>query len=501
MSGGQNRAISRRTAVRALGMTAAAGVLAGSGMLTGAGALAKSTSPARRTLTVDSWVAVRGNQYYIAHRGSGDVLPEHSMPAYQAAVDWGAQCLEISVGITSDGVLICMHDATYDRTTTGKGGLIDQPSSVLETIRIWQPRLGEAWTRQPPRVPLFEDVLRTFGGTVVLAVEAKVPEAYEPMMAMVQRRGLEDSVIVKAHHANTQVAQAKSAGYPVFSYFGSAEEATVEAITASAAVLDPRRDHLVIPGYRSRGAYLPDDIVATAVGTGVPVWVHPLHRRVDVRHFFDRGVAGAICSSYGHLSGAVQPVTADSWAGQAISSGEMTKNPASDTFAPHFTADGDLVLGAQGTQHFLAMGQCGAIPTSSPTTIELDLSWTTLPADSSDNLTVAFGRVDDSYYEHRQGKGDGYHAVLHADGSLGLYRHRDGQQDGEPLCAAVATPALRAGQWAHLRITITASGIELSRTDVGATLTVASAAVNDGYLHVGRSSPDGAGAFRALRIS
>jgi len=148
-------------------------VLAGSGLLTGAGALARSTYSAPRTLTVSDWVAGRGAQYYVAHRGSGDVLPEHSMPAYQAAVDWGAACLEISVGITSDGVLICMHDPTYDRTTTGTGKIIDQPSSVLDSIRIWQPRLGQAWIDNPPWVPWFEDVLKSFGGAVVLAVEAK----------------------------------------------------------------------------------------------------------------------------------------------------------------------------------------------------------------------------------------------------------------------------------------------------------------------------------------
>ena len=38
--------------------------------------------------------------------------------SYQAAVDRGAQALEISVGITSDNVLVCLHDLTLDRTTT-----------------------------------------------------------------------------------------------------------------------------------------------------------------------------------------------------------------------------------------------------------------------------------------------------------------------------------------------------------------------------------------------
>src|SRR5664279_4497136 len=107
---------------------AATGALAVSGLLSGGAASGGAASGDRpvtvRRVTAQEWAAGRGPRYHVAHRGSGDVLPEHSMPAYQAAVDWGAACLEISVGITSDGVLICMHDPTYDRTTTGTGTII-----------------------------------------------------------------------------------------------------------------------------------------------------------------------------------------------------------------------------------------------------------------------------------------------------------------------------------------------------------------------------------------
>ena len=494
---GEERAVSRRTLLRAFGLTAATGALAASGALPGGAASAV------RPVTVQQWAAVRGDRYHIAHRGSGDVLPEHSMPAYQAAVDWGASCLEISVGITSDGVLVCMHDATYERTTTGTGRLLDQPSSVLETIRIRQPQLGQAWIDHPPRVPLFEDVLRAFGGVVVLAVEAKVPEAYDPMMAAVQRHGLKESVIAKIHFTNTNaLSRAKAAGYPVFCYFGAANETTADAIAATARSLNPATDYLVIPGYSyGGGPYLSDDIVAGAVGTGIPVWVHPLHRRIDAQHFFDKGTAGAICSSYGYLARACAPVSTDSWAGQAISSGEMSRDPSSDTYAPTLTRDGTIVLGVQAKQHFITLGQCGSIATSSPTAIDLDVSWATLPADDSDCLEVAFGRVDDSYYEHRQGNGDGYHAILRRNGSLGVYRHRDGQKDGEALTAESSTPALRPGQWAHLRIETSNNGLRVSRTDSGTTVTASSVAVDDGYLHIGRASLDGVAAFRALRVS
>ena len=183
--------ISRRTALRALGFGSASIAAVGAGLLNSGAAwgLPSATRAAVAGVTVDQWMATRGPTYYIAHRGSGDVYPEHSMEAYQAAVDWGAGCMEISVQMTSDGVLICMHDAAYDRTTTATGLVSAQPATVLNTARISLPRLGAAWAAAPPRIPLFEDVLRAFGGRVVLAVEAKADAAYVPMMAMVERAG------------------------------------------------------------------------------------------------------------------------------------------------------------------------------------------------------------------------------------------------------------------------------------------------------------------------
>ncbi|GGL94252.1 glycerophosphodiester phosphodiesterase [Nakamurella endophytica] len=496
---GRRRGVTRRALLVGGGVAAAA---AGAGGLTAWAVSDAGTRATPAPADVREWVRRRGSRYVVAHRGSGDVLPEHSMEAYRAAVDWGAPCLEISVGITSDGVLICMHDQTYDRTTTATGRLVDQPSRVLATARIWQPQLGDYWLRNAPRIPRFEEVLQAFGGRAVLAVEAKVDRAYEPMMAMVQRYGLQHSVLVKSHVASRRWGQAQRAGYPVFCYFGTASETTVEAVQRVAAALRPAQDCLVLPADGPAGArYLPDELVAAAVGSGVPVWVFPVHRRSDADHYARSGVQGLIASSYGYVAGATRPVTADAWRSQAVAPGEMSRSPASLSWAPTFTADGELVLALQGRQHFLTLGQCCPTTAAGPScTVEVDASWRVLPHSGADNLTVAFGCVDDSYYEHRQGVGDGYHAILRADGELGLYRHVDGQAAGRPLAPAVATPPLVPGGWVQLRIEVTADGVRVSRTDADASVSAPDTSVRGGYLHVGRSSTDGVAAFRNLRI-
>ena len=493
--------VSRRTALRVLGLGAAAGVVAISGLLPGSGARSERLGQPG-AVTVSGWAAQRGERYFIAHRGAGDVYPEHSKEAYQAAFAWGAPCLEISVGMTSDGVLICMHDATYDRTTNLTGRLIDQPSSVLTDGRIVVPRLGDYWVRNAPPIPLFEDVIREFGARVVLAIEAKADRAYEPMMRMVERYGLNESVIVKSHFTSKRWVSAQLSGFPVFCYFGTAFETTASGVVAIAARLDPGRDCLVIPGFRQDGTFLDNELVEAAVATGVPVWVYPLHRRSDAAHFFEQGAEGAVCSSYGYIAGAVSAVGSDNWAAQAVAPGDMSKDPASSSYAPKFSTDGELILDAKGTQHFVTLGQMAPLVTGVDNyTIDVDALWRVLPESLSDNLTIAFACRDDSYYQHGGGNGDGYHVTLCADGELGLYRHRSGEPVGQQLTPPVSTPALKIDQAAHLRITVTGSRIVVARTDSGDELSTSDSTVRGDYIHVGRSSLNAVATFRGMSIS
>jgi glycerophosphoryl diester phosphodiesterase len=180
----------------------------------------------------------------------------------------------------------------------------------------------------------------------------------------------------------------------------------------------------------------------------------------------------------------------------------MSRNPATVTYAPTFTPAGEMVLAAKGNQHFITVGQLGSLPGAAASySINVDVSWPTLPVSTWDNITVAFGRLDDSYYQHRQGQGDGFHAILRANGSLGLYRHRNGQVAGVLQAPEVATPAPRPGQWASLQVDVSPSAVRLTRTDTSAAVTATGVTAGGGYVHLGRSSTSGVAAFRALRTA
>ncbi|MCW2523595.1 MAG: hypothetical protein JWO63_1930, partial [Frankiales bacterium] len=349
-----------------------------------------------RPITVASWRASRGERYLVAHRGAGDVKPEHTLQAYRAARSWGAQAMEISASSTSDGVLICMHDLTYDRTTNFTGVIHDQPSSVLSHVRVLQPQLGPAWTRAPlPQVPLLDEALSELGGHAVLCLEPKRDEDYDAVIAMIDKHKLHDSVVIKLFHTSSKLAVASAAGYPVFAYLAQSD-VSLDTIDQLAARLDADRDYLVIPSASNdTEEYLPDNLVAAAVATGVPVWVYPIHRRSEAEHYFNLGVAGVISASIGYSRSVIGPKRAEEWSSGAISPGEITREPATTAYAPRWGSDGTLALAAQGEQHFLTLGQLSPLKDARRSyRIDFEARWDTLPLDTGACLSIAFGHAD-----------------------------------------------------------------------------------------------------------
>ena len=53
----------------------------------------------------------------VAHRGASAYAPEHTLAAYRLAIEQGADFVEQDLAVTKDGVLICLHDPSLDRTT------------------------------------------------------------------------------------------------------------------------------------------------------------------------------------------------------------------------------------------------------------------------------------------------------------------------------------------------------------------------------------------------
>ncbi|MFF4650346.1 glycerophosphodiester phosphodiesterase [Streptomyces sp. NPDC001380] len=84
----------------------------------------------------------------VAHRGSSDAVPEHTLAAYRLAIEEGADALECDVRLTADGHLVCVHDRRVDRTSDGRGVV-----STLELAQLAELDFGSWKDGGPPGEP------------------------------------------------------------------------------------------------------------------------------------------------------------------------------------------------------------------------------------------------------------------------------------------------------------------------------------------------------------
>ncbi len=69
----------------------------------------------------------------IAHRGASGYAPEHTLAAYRLAMDQGADFVEQDLAVTKDGVLVCLHDDTLERTSNIEDVFPARPSAGVQS--------------------------------------------------------------------------------------------------------------------------------------------------------------------------------------------------------------------------------------------------------------------------------------------------------------------------------------------------------------------------------
>lgn len=72
--------------------------------------------------------------FVVAHRGASAARPEHTLAAYELALEEGADGVECDVRLTRDGYLVCVHDRTVDRTSTGTGSVSELTLAELKEL-------------------------------------------------------------------------------------------------------------------------------------------------------------------------------------------------------------------------------------------------------------------------------------------------------------------------------------------------------------------------------
>lgn len=75
----------------------------------------------------------------VAHRGLSSRFPENSRSAVAAALDSGADGVEVDIRLSADEVPVCWHDATLERVSDGTGRLEGSSAFELRSLRLTPP--------------------------------------------------------------------------------------------------------------------------------------------------------------------------------------------------------------------------------------------------------------------------------------------------------------------------------------------------------------------------
>ncbi|GIO26385.1 glycerophosphodiester phosphodiesterase family protein [Ornithinibacillus bavariensis] len=151
----------------------------------------------------------------IAHRGAKNLAPEHTLTAYNKAVELGTDFIEIDLRMTKDGQLISIHDETVDRTTNGEGEVSQFTLAELEQLDAGSWFSNEY---QGEKIPTLEEIFDTFGKNTNYFIETRPMNGElvmeDELLRLIEEKGLKDYVIIqsfsrdslkKIHQQNSEI--------------------------------------------------------------------------------------------------------------------------------------------------------------------------------------------------------------------------------------------------------------------------------------------------------
>jgi glycerophosphoryl diester phosphodiesterase len=214
----------------------------------------------------------------IAHRGASGHRPENTLPAYELAVEQGADMIEIDLHRTRDGAIVVAHDEEL----AGIGGQGEIAQATLAEVRALDAGAGES-------VPTLDEVLDGFATRIPFNLELKrgkqadYPGLEQATLEAVNQRGLlprmlfssfYDPVLarLRALSPEARIGLLVSRKFP--------HRALERAKTLGAEALNPE-DSLVTAG-----------LVREAHAAGLAVYVFTVDEEAELRRFLDLGVDG-----------------------------------------------------------------------------------------------------------------------------------------------------------------------------------------------------------------
>ncbi|MBN1421337.1 MAG: hypothetical protein JXP34_21365 [Planctomycetes bacterium] len=222
----------------------------------------------------------------VGHRGFSAIAPENTVAAIGKAIEAGADGVEFDIYRTRDGAVVLMHDATVDRTTTGKGKVADLTLADLRKLDAgsWK---AAAYAGEP--VPTLDEALARFKGTEAQAViEIKAKGFPDLVVQAVRKAGMLgrataisflDEPLAQIRALEPKLPCALLVGEaPPGDAAAQADALAARARACGAGILDLHY------------GMLSPELVAALRGRGFPVWCWTVNERPIMEALIRRGV-------------------------------------------------------------------------------------------------------------------------------------------------------------------------------------------------------------------
>ena len=248
-------------------------------------------APERRCMQGEN-IQACGKNLVIAHRGGGLLAPEETLVAFENAVSLGVDVLELDVHATSDGVVVCMHDAEVDRTTDGTGEIRNMTLAEVKQLDAgyeFTPDDGKTFPHRGKGVEVatLEEVLTAFP-TATFSIEIKQadPPIADEVLRVIETAGMFDRVLVASFDDDTLIALRNKRPNLLTSYAaGEIVEFTV--LTPEDADYEPPAPVLQAPM-----GLADEDHLALARTHGIRVHVWTINDPAEMQTLLERGVHG-----------------------------------------------------------------------------------------------------------------------------------------------------------------------------------------------------------------
>lgn len=229
-------------------------------------------------------VGILSRTQITAHRGFSKVAPENTLYAFEAALDSGADYIELDVQLTKDKQLVVFHDSTIDRVTDRKGKLSDYTYAELQYISVGEWFKGGDFA--DARVPLLSDVLDLVGNDIMLNIEIKshgdMKETVRQTVELIQQYEIEDSCYVT------------SFSYAALKQVKSLDPSIKTGLIANVATTTAMTQLKYIDAMSMNYIFVNQTVVNAAHQSGKRIFVWTVDRKGDMQQMIALGVDNII---------------------------------------------------------------------------------------------------------------------------------------------------------------------------------------------------------------